>query len=321
MLLRYWQNRRFFKEVQNEILQPDLSLLRDYEDRDYALWPRLEKGAFVTHFFDDSREHNLYFVNGDHKPGRDSPSCRMVEAAVETFRPKFMVLEGFPTMLGLSPPSVVREAVSESWEKNFPTGEPTYSAYLADRKGIKFIGGEPDPRDLFQAMREEGYTTKEIMNFSLLSHITRLSQQEAQNFSATARKYWKKTPPFNRIPKKEKSTLEEFGEWFEQHNTTWKTYMQFDSGDLSPFGHPRMKYFRAYNRKELTFRDQNIDRLVGGALGAYKNVLIVYGGGHLHQSYRVFERMLGNVETWVASPNAAPDRPLTLVRSGQTPGL
>lgn len=272
-----------------DILDIDLSQIIELTEEHN----RTYRPVAVTEFRQDAKR--LYYVNADHVSGIDNPSCETVRQAVILFRPDFIVVEGAET--GAEGGSFL-EFVNEEVVSGFIRGgERAYAAYLAIKNKIPFAGGEPPPGVIFSAMKEEGYSTQDMIAFYLLIAVPRWRLEGKLNqdtFLSRAAKRLDLYREKSGASDNEALGVEAFAAWFEAHNTTGKPLNEIDDEDLRPTNCQGANYFQRLHHKLDPIRERHIDTVISKSFIQYDKVLVVYGDGHLVKSRRVFERMFGD---------------------------
>ena len=94
----------------------------------------------------------------------DSPTMRAVAAGFSEIRPKLLIVEGFPTIMGEDPPPLVQEAHHHGARDadDYARGEAMFAASLALKQAVPFVGGEPDRAEQIDALKAKGFTDADI---------------------------------------------------------------------------------------------------------------------------------------------------------------
>ncbi len=296
-----WVGRLFEKNPESKVLKPrtlraDLSLIRDYSRELQDLEPY--RNPYIAHFHDE--EKHLYYVAARHERGPENGTFKSVRAAMQHGKPHILVIEGLETERGVSP-AFYQDHVKHKAAENFSTcEEPVYAAHQAMQTGIPFIGGEPSDNHIFAQMTEKGYSVKDVAAFYLLRSASRWVKHEevnAQNFDHKAQEYLDHLRYYveNKIPAEQRLTVQEFKAWYADHNDcVGRDYLQINSQNLAPMRSQHASYFERMSADTGEIRERHLDTIIADALSNNDRVLVVYGGGHLVQSRKVFENMLGN---------------------------
>lgn len=276
-------------------LRPDLSLIRDYTRGLQDEEPF--RGAYIAHFHQG--EHQLYYVAATHERGPENDTFKTIRAVMQQAKPQAVIVEGLETERGISPAFYRQHAERHAAMHFTACAEPEYAAHQAMQAGVPFIGGEPSDTQLFAQMEAKGYYTKDVAAFYLLRNIPRWVKHDgitAENFDAKAQDYLdhlrvyveQPTPPDQRL------SVAEFKAWYAEHNDCpERSYLQVDTQHLAPVRSQFASYFERMSADTGEIRERHLDTQIADAVSTYGTVLVVYGGGHLVQSRKVFERMFG----------------------------
>jgi hypothetical protein len=111
-----------------------------------------------------SNDDVLVFVGAHHVFTPQNSTLRAVSAGFAQASPAIVIVEGFPTSMGASPPPLVDEAnrYGTPQADEFAKGEAMYAASLALRHGVPFVGGEPTREEQLQALVRKGYTATDV---------------------------------------------------------------------------------------------------------------------------------------------------------------
>jgi hypothetical protein len=285
-------------------MRPDLSLIRDYTREAANVW----RAVAVTHFQQDNK--NLYYINAHHVTNTNNATCETVRKAILAFEPQLVIIEGLPTQCGISPAGYLDYLHAEEVPRNFPAGEISYAAFLASQKGIPFVGGEPSDEDTFANMEAEGYSIQDVMAFYLVRSIPQYRQHgqiiNEVTFDAFATEFLRDDGNFGHVAPSQRLTLQEFKAWFESHSRASQTLLTITPEDFAPYASEDADYLQRLNRALTLIRERHLNALIGNALSDHDKVLVVYGDGHLFQSSRVFEQMLGPGKTSVLCDRQSP---------------
>jgi hypothetical protein len=112
----------------------------------------------------------LVFVGVRHAFQPADPTMRAVKVGFDQFRPKVVILEGFPTVMGENPAQLVAEVRrygTVGGDENVRS-EGTYAGSIAVANGIPFVGGEPTREEQSQVLRSKGFTDTDLAFSALL---------------------------------------------------------------------------------------------------------------------------------------------------------
>lgn len=110
------------------------------------------------------------FVAAKHVFTARNPTLDAIDRAFEAADPALMILEGFPTTMGMTPAPLVATARRRGTAEadDFANGEAMYAATLALARGVPFLGGEPTRRELATALVAQGYRPESILFVQLV---------------------------------------------------------------------------------------------------------------------------------------------------------
>jgi hypothetical protein len=112
----------------------------------------------------------LVFVGARHAFQPNDPTMRAVKAGFDQFQPKVVILEGFPTAMGVNSPPLVAQArqYGTADADEFVRSEANYAASIALARAVPFIGGEPTREEQTQVLKAKGYTDTDLAFSGLL---------------------------------------------------------------------------------------------------------------------------------------------------------
>jgi hypothetical protein len=106
----------------------------------------------------------LVFAASHHAFQTADPTMRAVEFGFNRIQAKVVILEGFPTAMGESPPQLVAEVHRYGTRDadEYSRGEGAYAGSLALARGIPFIGGEPTRAEQYEVLKAKGFTDADL---------------------------------------------------------------------------------------------------------------------------------------------------------------
>jgi hypothetical protein len=121
-----------------------------------------------------NRNERLVFVGVHHAFQPADPTMRAVKVGFDQFRPKVVILEGFPTVMGENPPQLVAEVrrYGTADADEYVRGEGTYAGSIALARGVPFIGGEPTREEQKQVLKTKGFTDPDLAFNGLLGEYS-----------------------------------------------------------------------------------------------------------------------------------------------------
>ncbi len=270
-------------------------LLRDYSREVQKSEPF--KSPFLSHFHRGTK--HLYYVAASHSSGTENPTCKTIESAMNHYRPQVVIIEGVQTEKGISP-TFLQEYVHKEAAKGFPSGEPAYAASLAMAQGIPFMGGEIANHELFNKLRAQGISDKELMANYLLRWIPYWKKEpgfDEAAFDKKAIEYLTNAEEFREIPPDQRLSVTEFKAWYNKYNTVpSRHFLQLEMEALAPIHSASASHFETMSYLISKERDAHLVGVINDAFQKYDRVLVVYGNGHLTVSRPVFEKEFGRAE-------------------------
>jgi hypothetical protein len=230
----------------------------------------------------------LIFVGTHHAFQPADPTMQAVKVAFDQFQPKVVILEGFPTVMGMNPPPLVAEArrYGAADADEYARGEGTYAGSIALARGIPFIGGEPTREEQNQVLKTKGFTDADLAFSGLLdaySQALRSGDMPDTSAESLAKIYPRlaqelKAPPNRGGWDLDAPSLEEFRERYK------KMYgLDIVGDDKFPL---RIDVVNDNTRNgqqakvDMMTRDRHLLGLIEQQLAEAHSVLVVYGGSH-----------------------------------------
>jgi hypothetical protein len=112
----------------------------------------------------------LVFVASHHAFLPSDPTMRAVKFGFNRIQAKVVILEGFPTVMGESPPQLVAEVHRYGTRDadEYSRGEGAYAGSLALASDVPFIGGEPTREEQNEVLKAKGFTDADLAFNGLL---------------------------------------------------------------------------------------------------------------------------------------------------------
>jgi hypothetical protein len=305
--------------------EPDFSLLKGLsaDDAKKAIGP-----LHLDHYQQGNK--NLYYIGTHHGTHLENTTHEIIAQAISKHKPQLVVLEGIESARGLSPslgfdkPGIKpHEARQRYWQSE----ENVHTAELLRRLHIPFIGGEPTPKDIFAALRQQGYSNQDAMGLYVVRTIPqwrRRGQVKDRAHLLTLVDNFLKSPLFSHVPPEERLTAEGFTSWYDAHKQSLggKDYTQLIAADSNPNHSPSANDFQRMSNAMDMARDANILRTIEGGLKQYDKVMVVYGNAHQHVQAPVLEQMFSGKpleEKLVLAPPVPPSLPAAPVAKPTAP--
>jgi hypothetical protein len=248
---------------------------------------------FLAVFKKDDCE--LHYLAADHSYQKDSPTFQMIEKEVDTFKPTFMILEGFQTEW--------IEGLNYSEENK--DGEPLFALSLGKKNGIKVIAGEPKDSDHLRQMHEKfgskGAKSEDVLVFYVLRQMKQRVRCKQLIKSQDVKK------AVDEVATIFQSFLDDvFGydkaiKWMsiqgiKDPESVFEKYLfDHDSADFSEVDKEVEKRLQEICSYDMYVRDKTIlTHILDAYKNAYKKIFIVYGGSHFFAQYAVLKSAFGN---------------------------
>lgn len=293
----------------DELLKPDLSLLRDIRPEDTTQLKQIH----LSHF--NKGDKDLYYIGTHHGTDFENKTHETIIQAIGKHHPQVVILEGIDTDKGLSPSLGFNPKNPSDRERFFMhSGENVHTAEFLRSKNIPFVGGEPSVSTIFQALEKNGYSSKDSMALYLMRTIPIWKREgllaDNAHFATQANGFLANSSVFAFIPKEERLTFDEFKTWYDAHKSELgnKDMLAVTASDSNPrTSNPN--YFQKMSGIMDRVRNEHLVTLVAGSLAAKDKVLVVYGNAHQCQSTPVYEKMFGSkatIEQLVLEENRQP---------------
>ena len=255
----------------------------------------LPQGFPVLALYETGSE-TLGFVAANHTVDPRSMTFRTIRFALETVRPKLVVLEGFPTALGVNPERIVRQARrSGAADANaFERGEAAFAAGLALGGGTPFVGGEPTDAELARKLVAAGFSQDDVFFSSLYGPLGQDFKSGA--FSGPAepgfeRSFRRWAGEIARELGRSTPWVQAFRDW---HQAAYGVALEDDPIWWERDGPGRPGKAGQISRLQTLLRDRHLHTVLVDAVGRHRRVLTVYGGSHLSTLWRSLEAVMGS---------------------------
>ena len=125
---------------------------------------------FLRHYHKGKKD--LYYIASPHASGIETDTFKTIAKAIAEYKPDIVVVEGLVSSASEQYLQGYIEHAKRSEANGFANSfEMPYAALLAERNHIPFIGGEPTNEAVCAGTKTKGYSTKDMMAFSLLRMI------------------------------------------------------------------------------------------------------------------------------------------------------
>jgi hypothetical protein len=243
----------------------------------------------------------LVFVAVHHAFQPADPTMRAVKVGFDQFRPKVVIIEGFPTALGENPAQLVAELrrYGTADADEYARGEGAYAGSIALARGVPFIGGEPTLDEQKQVLKAKGFTDSDLAFNGLLGEYSQaLRSGDMPDMSAESlTKIYPRlaqdvmAPPSRGGWNLDAPSLDEFRA---RYKATYGVDIVGD--DQFPL---RIDVVNDNTRNgqqakvNMMTRDRHLLGLIEQQLAERHSVLVVYGGSHWATLSAALEKRLG----------------------------
>jgi hypothetical protein len=240
-------------------------------------------------------EYVLVFVGAHHVFTPKNSTIRAVDSGFAQASPAIVIVEGFPTAMGESPPRLVKEVKRRGTPDatQFTNNEAIYAASLALAHGIPFLGGEPTRSEVVEALVRKGFTRTDIsFAFVLRGLVQSLNAGEIPGVrdprlpvvlerasQATAHEFGLDAMSFDDFSRHYRAM---FGMRIENET---QLAARAEPGTLSPVAR--------LLQSDMVTRDEHLWATIKNQMELKKRVLIVYGGSHWTTLSGVLNKKLG----------------------------
>ncbi len=235
---------------------------------------------FVASFGQHDRQ--LEFVSAHHGIHQDSDTYRAIAEVLFQPEVKLLIIEGLPESQGQSPKNFLEfsqrhQGKDGIWER----GEMTYAVYLADRRGLPFIGGEPDEPQIWRGLIQRGFRPEDILGFYVVRQIPqwrRQKQLEQESEQALVERFLATVCQDFQI--ESQWGWSDFQGWYA--NQAGKNYSRQDLKDEEAAPMLNGPYLTQRISAQVSLlRDQHLAQVIEQKLKEYPHLAVIYGGSHL----------------------------------------
>ncbi len=291
------------------VLKPDLSLLRFFPDSE-----RREQGyppVSVTEF--KQGPFCLYYINAAHffnKEDNDKKLFPMDTVTHQTvlqafnklkFNAVVMEMCGQPRELY---PTYIAEAEALARAKPPMCHEMQLSIVLARANGLPLINAERPESEMYEELRAEGYSLRELQAYWILHLQKQLvgEEKDMKAFDATIDRITESLVRQRGYPKEERLTAKEYEAWYRNHYPHRRHPLHAKEGDALAERPEKATAVQLLANRHGELRDRYAIQQITGMLQAYQRVLVVYGAHHMQTQKPVFDAMLAPGEERILVP-------------------
>ncbi|MCP4923442.1 MAG: hypothetical protein GY915_05355 [bacterium] len=261
-------------------------LPHDYESQQNFLSERgFESFPIRASFYNSEREENLRYVAAKHSFGRpedgdQSPTFDLIQEAFQNYNPDFLIVEGFDKSF------LMTQRVANDCQ--YPT-ESMYAVRQAIEHNVPFVGGEPEQREILNALVAQGYSSEDLFVKDVFSFVSSVNEKlrealkDENNLSKA----------INLVPNNEGFDASTFESWCIKN---YGTRLDFESILLIGKNVTVEDPLKRIKDAVLRVRDEEILTRIIESEEKYKRVLIVYGSSHYYVQYLELEKYFGTPE-------------------------
>lgn len=261
--------------------EADISLLRSYSCEECPEFP------FAAEY--RSADRRLIYIAAKHDAGLESGTFRLIRREFERLSPQLVVVEGIPFGAGTNHPAFVAQAAVNSARM-----ESYYAASLALGAKALFMGGEPPPGDIRDALLSKGYSQRDIVGFSLLLETPVWKRMATgESFGDFFRRNVEQKARMYGLPPAAAMTEAEFRAWHRERNGGDFDPEKVSIQETAPQDGSSALFTQRMDLEMLRVRDERVCRVIADALEKHQRVLVVFGGGHFGSQRAVLRRLMG----------------------------
>lgn len=273
--------------LENCRINPDLVVHYSYEAE--ANQPFAE--PYLAHF--SKNGFDLYFVAAHHGTNADSKTFSLIRKVFTLFKPQSAIIEGYPNIEGESPSSFIEEVKRTSTAQNYKWGESAYTAEMAWKHKIPFIGAEPTDKEVFEEVKRSGYTLNDFLGFYFVRQIPQYHRQkEMANVITLFDSFMLEIHKELGLVRYTGFGFSDFLKWYSEKNGEKFDLKKIDPETSAPLKDGKLFTQRISHVVGLA-RDRFIVEVISKELNKHHKVLIVIGKSHLAQQQYAIETAMG----------------------------
>lgn len=271
----------------------DLTLLRPFSE-EYAKEEKFTSPYVAT--FKNS-EVELKFLAADHANNVDHPTFKTVKSIIESFRPDFLVLEGFEDDGQISSSAQIAHAEQCNADGFKSCGEPSYAVYLANKKSIPFVSGDPSDSMILPEFHSKNYTTQDLIGYRLIQLIPHWRRAGELNPETTPNRLEKRAAWYSeKLKSPEVFTFITLKQWYLDNTGEKFDFNKIGSSTVAPTNNAKSTKLNQMSFQAGLIRDSYLMSKIQLGLNKYQKVLVVFGQGHLVKTRKVLEKTMGKSE-------------------------
>jgi hypothetical protein len=245
-------------------------------------------------YYSKSSKH-LAFVGATHENDVSGPTHKTVQAVIEKFQPKLVILEGFETFAGPNPSFYLKASENCADANSTLCDEGTYAASLSIKMGIPFIGGEPEETEIKDEVLRKGYALSDLIYFYVLRQIPEWKRDGSftkNNFQILAENLIRSYARRFKISLSENpSSLKT---WYRSKLGKKFDFQKINTEDVAPKTDGEISILNKISQEVGTVREKHLLKLIEKSTNENGGTLVIYGSGHLVEARVALQKMFGN---------------------------
>ncbi|MBI3547584.1 MAG: hypothetical protein HY078_00890 [Elusimicrobia bacterium] len=239
----------------------------------------------------------LVYVAGNHTHGLDGPNLKTVKKMFDDLAPQAVLVEGFQTVNEYSYRSIDVDRFTR--DRFADTGESGYAVYLAAKKALPVLGGEPPPKE-FLEIQAEGFDWKDVLGYLSLRMIPlyKKAGDVADDPTLTADAFRSNVERELKADRRaldldERFGYAEFAAWYRERHPGGPQLQKIVFNDLGAKSDPDATSIERLALALEKIRERRFILQLETLANRYDRILVVYGGSHLCRERKMLERVFG----------------------------
>jgi hypothetical protein len=232
---------------------------------------------------------NIYLLASLHANNPQSNTYKTVKYLLDMYPIDSVILEGTPSDIDIQTAySNKKECINDA---SSCLSEMYYTYSYAKNKDILFSGGEANPSDTYKHLvNTKGYTLDDYMGFLYvrdavsLNDTNQMSKTTLIQYNEEKRLYIQRELGFDI-----KFSYEDWEQWYKTNLHTDLDLSSFNQSTLKPTDSKDATIIENISYEFNTIRDAHLIQTINNKIQSdYKNILIIYGQGHINTIYKNF---------------------------------
>jgi hypothetical protein len=255
-----------------------------------------EKEPFRPPYMESYRRggDELRFIAVAHEGGW-GPTHVTIEKAWQELTPALVIIEGIDSDANSTSEKIISRRIKLCANLDSKIcDEGSYAVDLATRSGVPILGGEPSEREIRKGALAAGFSIDDMLGFYVVRQIpewTRDGTFREENLSDRVNRFIQDCA--GKFGEDTKFDWQRFSVWYKQKTGKEFAVGQITTEDPAPISGPGTTIINAISRAVENIRNKHLISEIFRVLPTYKNLLIVYGQGHLKETRPIFREKLG----------------------------